>query len=411
MKNAPMGRTKNEILVGGFNAVNELFTEEIDFKYIADNGVDFILMTYLHDEKSEWNVRMMEKYGVKAFFYDTILNGSDPRTLTDDVIREASAPYINSPAFLGFGIIDEPSDPVFPRLGAEVDAIKRVYPDALFHINLLPWYAFNDTKRFYQYLNGFANYVDINHISTDDYPLWRNPEDGTLSTSNVYYLGVNCSAEVARDHEREHWGYIYSFSGTAERGYRIFTENDLSFQAFSMMTFGVSKFLYFCFDVTGYKGKPNDAPGLPFCMRDYNRGKTELFDYSKRLNVKLHALSDVFCKYTWRKTGAVLCDGKNEGFLKGIAPYDFDRMKEIKSNVGIAVGYFEETDANGEAFMLMNASEVSEGITAEVSFKLPYDKKVTVYMNSAAASLKPDQNGVYTVSIAPGMGAFITAKR
>ena len=125
-----MGRKKNEILVGAFNALNEYYTEEKDFQIIAASGVDFILMAYLHDEKSDYNLSMLEKYGIKAFIYDVTLNTSDPATLTDETVLKLSAPYRHSPSFLGFGIIDEPAEEIFPHLGAEVRAIRHAIPDA-----------------------------------------------------------------------------------------------------------------------------------------------------------------------------------------------------------------------------------------------------------------------------------------
>ena len=76
----------NEILVSG--GINELCSEELDFRLMQENGSDYILMAYLHDEKSKFNLRMLEKYGIKAFFYDTELNGTPVKDLTTEKILE-----------------------------------------------------------------------------------------------------------------------------------------------------------------------------------------------------------------------------------------------------------------------------------------------------------------------------------
>lgn len=396
----------NEILVSG--GINELCSEELDFRLMQENGSDYILMAYLHDEKSKFNLRMLEKYGIKAFFYDTELNGTPVKDLTTEKILDASADYRRSPAFLGFGIIDEPPAEKFYDIGRRVDAYRAAVPEALCHVNLLPWYAFNDDKLFKRYLHGFTNYVDINHVSTDDYPLWQQP-DGSFTTNSCFYRGLMLSACEARDCGREHWGYLYSYSKTAERGYRVLTQEDLFFEAYSHLLFGVSKYSYFCFDVTGFRGKRDD-PSLPYCMRNHNRDKTELFDYSKVLNEYLHALSPVFCKYTWKDANCVLCDNKNERFLKALLPYNKTALKDVHANVGLGIGTFDKTEGNGRAFVIMNASEVTDRTTADVSFKVPKARTVTLYLAGKSERLKPDEDGTYRCTLAPGMGAFLTAE-
>ena len=405
-----MGRKKNEILVGAFNALNEYYTEEKDFQIIAASGVDFILMAYLHDEKSDYNISMLEKYGIKAFIYDVTLNTSDPATLTDETVLKLSAPYRHSPSFLGFGIIDEPAEEIFPRLGAEVRAIRHAIPDALFHINLLPWYAFNDTDVFRSHLRKFAETVEINHISTDDYPLWQQ-EDGSLTTNASYYTGLNTSAQIASAFGREHWLYIDTFSRVSERGYRVHSREDLYFQAYSGLTFGACKILYFVFDITGYHGVPKEIPGAPYGMRDYARGVTELYGYGKELADRLHALSDVYSRYSWKHTEAVFCNGKNEEFLKGIPAYTENRIVVEQTNTGLAVGSFDETDGDGFAFMVMNASEVSENITSNVTFRVPDAATLTAHIGNTSVRLLPDSEGLYRMAIAPGMAIFLTGTK
>lgn len=404
---SPIGRKKNEILVGAFNALNEYYTEEKDFQLLAASGVDFVLMSYLHDEKSDYNLSMLEKHGIKAFFYDSKLNSSDPATLTDEMVLSLSEPYRHSPSFLGFGIIDEPADEIFPRLGAEVKAIRHAIPDALFHINLLPWYAFNDTEVFRKHLKNFADTVEINHISTDDYPLWLQ-KDGSLTTNDCYYTGLNTSAQMARDYGREHWLYIDTFSRVSERGFRVHTREDLFFQAYSGLTFGACKILYFVFDITGYHGVPKETEGAPYGMRDYARGVTELYGYGKDLADSLHALSDVYSRYSWKHTEAVLCNGKNEKFLEELPVYTENRIVIEQTNTGLAIGSFDETDADGSAFMVMNASEISENITANVVFRVPGAETITAHIGATSVRLMPDSEGLYRMAIAPGMANFLT---
>ena len=62
---------KNRIHGGAWNGVNELETVEKDFQEIAKSGMDFIIMTYMHDKKSEQNLAWAEKYNVNILMWDT----------------------------------------------------------------------------------------------------------------------------------------------------------------------------------------------------------------------------------------------------------------------------------------------------------------------------------------------------
>lgn len=59
----------------------------------------------------------------------------------DQAVKELVEACGNSPAVLGYYIMDEPGSPAFPALAQAVSAVKKYAPGKLAYINLFPSYA------------------------------------------------------------------------------------------------------------------------------------------------------------------------------------------------------------------------------------------------------------------------------
>lgn len=127
---------------------------------------------------------LCEKLGLAAIMAPT--KGEEPwfgkwREMSDEEIDQTVKQMVeaagNSPAVLGYFIMDEPGAPAFPALAKAVAAVKKYAPGKLAYINLFPSYATVGapdksqlgTATYTEYLERFVNEVQPQIISYDNY--------------------------------------------------------------------------------------------------------------------------------------------------------------------------------------------------------------------------------------------------
>jgi len=255
--------------------------------------------------------------GLKAIIQDARMPLSisgNPTALTN--LRAIVKEYKHHPALMGYFVTDEPGAEAFGGL-AEVSAeLKRLDPDRIAYINLLPSYATSDlnatpsqlqTDSYDRYLGLFIQKVKPDVLSWDFYHFMKNGDRpgflGNLYAAQRAVGGLQPPIPF--------WQIVLS----VEHGpYRALTEAELRFEAMQTLVFGGSGLVYFTY------WQPND-PSFKWSNSIRNRDGTPgpLYQPVKNVNAEVKTLA----KYLFGaklistfQSGTVPADGRpNDGFV------------------------------------------------------------------------------------------------
>ncbi|PWM47236.1 MAG: hypothetical protein DBX47_00970 [Clostridiales bacterium] len=368
-KYGPLG--KDDIAMCAWMAIHGHFAVEDDFKMLAENGIEFILMDYVHGEdKFKDQLRWAEKYGVRAYIHDYNLNRIE--NLTVEEIISYTSEYINSPVFLGNDVIDEPGAEVMQQLSARTVNYKKALPEYDMHINLLPNYAFGTESDFEDYVQTYLETIHADHISTDVYPLMTI--HGKKQTKPNYFEGVYYTAKTARDNNLSHWVYIQLLTGMDNRAPDMV---DLRFQAYVCLAFGAGKIMYYTYDVPGYTGEKQYNREV-YGMRNYAHEYTELWDYAQVVNEEIILYADEYKKYSYEDS-FTLRAGDIPAYVEHVGEYNSNEL-EITSDQSLLIGVFKKKVGDGKMYIITNASEPSLRLKANITVKPINNKKIKTFV-------------------------------
>lgn len=397
----------DKILFGGFNGITETDAVEDDVRALADAGIDIIYMTWLRDEgsRSAEQLEWLEKYGVKSWINDYILNSELEKGISPSTARKMASEYMASPAFAGNYLLDEPSCDRFPALKKICGAYHDIFPDKSMYVNLLPNYApascYPDGS-FREYVAEYCRQFDTPMVSQDSYPI--NIENGAKVINRDYFEGLNVTAEAARDYGRRHELYIYSTCDNINDCKRYLPSiSDLRFEAYSSLAYGAKTLSYFCFDT------PPCAKRSPsYAMRKLGHA-TELYYRGKELTREIGLLSEIYVKYRWIKACSVKANGSSGAALPEEAIRD-GYIEEIASNGDLLVGVFESADAQkaSRAYMIVNVCDINKPAQADISIKPAEsvglgiygggERPVTIYSGGRANTVIPAFTGLFVTA-------------
>lgn len=397
--------SKNQIAIGAFIAIsNNSYATEDDFKMIADCGIDFIILDYVHgDEKSRQCLYWAEKYGIKVIIHDYELNALSP--FTEEKVKELTSAYSKSPAFAGNNLLDEPRFSAFSNIESKMNIYTKILPEYDMHVNLFPNYGAAFMGISYEdYIRRFVQIVtDTKHICQDTYPLLSTNQ--TRFIKNDYYEGLQVTANAAKEQNLDHWIYIQTMTGVEPDVYPDLA--DLRFQAYACLSYGASKIIHYCYDVPGYSPGQGVSAQV-YAMRDYGHNYTKLWDYGQILHTELSVISQIYATYAYQNTSAYKTND-SPAYLNNVNSFSSQTMSILNSNTSLLIGSFEKENGEHKAYMLTNAGEPSEKQSATVTFSIPDTTNITIYNDGICEDMQ-SQNGIYTITIKPCSGTFITIK-
>ena len=436
---------RNIIEIGGYNGITEEYTdrttgqtvyaEEEDFALLAELGVDVIYMTYqpqygapeVYNQYLDW----LDEYGVQAYIRDVELNEvlmryvEDEIDLTDETAVAAAAAeirplverYSSRPLFKGNFLIDEPQPAVISTYAACAQLYQLIFPEYYMYVNLLPNYGVqSDTGSdfaYRYYLTQFVTGFDVPYLEQDNYPIHTRTAGTEIVRyvqSTTYYSGLCLPATFARDNGRTYGNYIWTTKNlvsTENRNYAP-SVSDLRFEAFNAMAFGAAHINLFC------ASTPPAQMGAGQGVID-NSQKTEgLWENTVQVLSEVRALSEVFPRYLWRDA-ACFRAGESTGYAADMAvtltaSYE-NWLTDLASDTDLLIGLFEEANTDGQAFMLVNNCEITSNASTTVTFRLPGAASVTAYVGTSVTTLTPDADGLYTLTLEPGQGGFVTVEK
>ena len=212
------------------------------------------------------------------------------------------AKYLTHPAIVGVVGWEEPNEDTISTDG--LDAIEEAFKasrgsigrdDLEFFVNFLPRWGDNSTD-FDGYLDGYADKLDNQSISLDDYALVRNSSDA-LYIRKSYFETLAVATAKAKAEGVPFWYTLLSCAHQTEDTkyhYTAPTAEEIRWQMAVGMAFGAQ-------NLTHYTYTSHDTTNYTSTMVEYGTfEKTALFDTIAGVNAEYLAWDAIYRNYAWQ---------------------------------------------------------------------------------------------------------------
>ncbi|MCQ2449315.1 MAG: hypothetical protein MJ132_03905 [Clostridia bacterium] len=414
----------------GFNKVFALYEGNS-----TAQGADVYETIALRSETAEKTaltaLDLCQKYNMKYWVRDWSFYGLTtlfPGQIdTDDQIKkvvtkmfDGNNKYINHPAYGGNFCHDEPSALEMDNIALQIkyynEMIKKnskVGGEA--YINLLPSYANSITSLG---CDSYSEYIDYymqtiapltGYISYDFYP-FRNANSINY-VRDQYYNNLALVAKKCKEKNVELRTFIQAKGDFT--GMRPLTGiADLRFEIYSNLAFGSREIIYYTYSSACNETNPTSDDG--YSLYDYKTGAyTWEYDAAKIVNNEIHDMEDAYMAYDWKGCMYKLADEMIENpLLANIADTmkKTKRMRIVSCTNDVLAGVFTAKDEKfscKDAYMFVNATEPSEGKTAEVTVKFEDTSHLLMYRYGKQIVVPVAGDGTYTFNLQAGEGRFV----
>ena len=241
-------------------------------------------------EQNQEILEVCEQLGLKFILPDGRITSKKADDADFDATLDAVVnDYSRYPALGGYFIVDEPSAPAFPWLGAIVGRLREKDPSRLGYINLLPTYANEGqlgAKTYEEHVDRFCTTVKPGLLSYDHYALMT---DGSLRGD--YFTNL----EIIRSQGLKHNVPTCFILQTLPHGpYRNPTEAEMWWQVNTGLVYGVKGIMYFTYWTP--PADPNWNWSHAVITREGKR--TEHYSQVKHINAALKTLGPALMKLT-----------------------------------------------------------------------------------------------------------------
>ncbi|MBP3773756.1 MAG: beta-galactosidase, partial [Bacteroidaceae bacterium] len=202
---------------------------------------------------------------------------------TADVVNR----FKHHPMVSGWFLRDEPTTHGFADLRAFRDRVLAADTTHLVYLNLLPNYVNPKalgTKDYREYVQRFADEVDLGLISYDHYPVVEDANG--LHLRDRFYENLEDVLAVSRQTGQPMWAFCLS---TAHDPYPVATREALRLEAFSNLAYGAQCIQYFTYWNPG--GTTWNFHTAPISMDGH---RTHVYYLVKDLNQEIQHLARIF---------------------------------------------------------------------------------------------------------------------
>ncbi|MBQ4065605.1 MAG: hypothetical protein IJD10_05850 [Clostridia bacterium] len=396
----------NEIILGGYGCA---YTHDAAMEALVDCGFDFMWNTAMLSDRE--TLDRYQSYGLGVFMNASYHTGRPfGYTITEEEFR-AGIPdtFADHEAVWLIDHVDEPNHNNMINLWRTGKIIsEELFPHSAYIMNMLPVYATRDhleedplyTRT---YVNAVATFTDI--LCFDHY-LYAPENDYGLGEDNnkltVWFDNLNILSSLCMEHDKDLYAIIQNIDvwHYDDPQYTVSTDM-MKFQAYTAMAFGAKSLSWF------HTGHANDF------ITDAEGNRNEMFDMLKETHDGILAMEPLYMRYT-AKSNVLLYDEKSP-IKTTMEPYkgnkDPKAMKQssltdiqVGKKNAVLIGAFEKNVGEGEAFLLVGCNNYrfnkNEKQEATVTFRAVDPNAVIIaYVNGIPSVLRPDANGVYTVTI------------
>ena len=400
---------------------------------ILAGAYNIVLESDKNVQITRWVIDMFYRNGIKSIV--CLPNWTNNENYALDYLPDFS----NHEGFAGFNMWDEPlpSEADLNTVAEYAEWYKEVYADVAgiepFMINLNPSYCpYLGTNGYYgsytEYIKAYCDIVlskfnDTNYekfLSVDTYPIKR---DGTLRDTFLYDMAV------LKAYAMEYSTHMHvalqgcGWDDTPTDGKRADydtapTEEQMRLQMYTALAFGADSLSWWAYH-------PLDIVVEAPLNKDGTT--TEVYNSIQSVNNELSTFGSLYKNYTWK--GVVMSNPSEGGFLGIGKDAQYQAYKKVKdesvfskyllsanntdsfssidgSGSNHIVSIMEDADGN-EAFVAVNYSAVKNNKTLALTLKGKLDgAQYAIYKNGAMETVTIGTSG-YTLTLAPGEGAFI----
>jgi hypothetical protein len=325
----------------------------------------------------------------------------------DQAVKELVEACGNSPAVLGYYIMDEPGTPAFPALAQAVSAVKKYAPGKLAYINLFPSYATVGAPdksqlgaaSYTEYLERFVQEVKPQILSYDNYMVQYSDDLKDKTKAAIYYADLLEVRRVAQKYSLPFWNIVSS--NQIRKQTTIPSPANMAFQAFTTLAAGGRGVSWFKYYQGGYAYAPIDKVDE----------KTPTWRYLQAVNHQLRTLGPIMNRLT--STGVFFTSPppvENLPLLPGKV------VQEVQSTASprgftdakppIMVGEFQDEQGH-DWVMLVNLS-LERSANIKIATAKVYKTKEVVSAEDGRLLPFDEQNGHWLLA---GHGLLIKLKR
>lgn len=338
--------------------------------------------------------------------------------------------------FGGIMLTDEPSYYSVGRIKKIVEylhseEIRRIKPDLNLYASMLPMYTYlsayhpnyidekyNQTIQFNEERKqAYSYYIDLcadamGEFCTDYYSLGR---DGWLSPA--FYQNMEMMAEHAKE-----GGYPISITllsnrmdtqynpvtGRGKTAYRVPSYEDMRFQVYSALAFGVQRIGYYTF---WQHYSESNAEMYPKAMINYDPSeecgyrKTEIYYAVKEINEEVHRIDHIFMRYQWQGCKVVRTSrDRNIRLIQG--GYEDSCLKQITASRDLLAGCFENPEDGHKGYWIVNAQNPYRYEVNDVALTFE-DAKNILYYRKGREYEAVLEDGHFRIRLGVGEGIFV----
>lgn len=273
------------------NEDGSLNTQRLDENKEA--GMNLIVVQF----DSETNKKVLEycaKIGIRCTVYDhrinNVLYSEQLPENWEEQIKAVVDDYKDYPSMYYYGICDEPGEDRFERIRMITQYLEELDPARRQYVNHFP----QESENMY---DKFMKEVGTEILSYDRY-VFRETEDGKPEdTPEIFYMNLEYARNVGLKYEVDYMAILLlteHYATSYTRKYRYLTKEDLSWQAYTALAYGVSEVSYF----TYWTPAPEEdsqfiySEGMISADGKKNQHYYDVQDIMKRFTVIANALVD-----------------------------------------------------------------------------------------------------------------------
>ncbi len=367
---------------------------------------------------------------------DMISKESDFKSVIENIFGSTtgSKSYLTSSAYAGHFAADEPT-----YKGKDLTAVKyqtNYYNAQMNTLGVEGEMLVNLFGAFYAKTNGFlgignydyTDYIEsylenggktLGYFSWDNYPFVdsaKETESGSAANHlSTYLYNYEYLAGVAKTNNMELRNMVQAMGdGTGVR--ELTGADDLRFQIYSGLAFGVKEFTYYQYSNSSTRNDKTTG----FLYEYSTQETTETYDWAKEVNNEVHAIEGALDEYQWSKS-YVIDNGATNEMISGMTSAVKTNSTKIAMSTGgdILASEFtakQSDNINTNAYMFVNVEyDNASGSEKIVDGSVKKDVAVTFPSGTTALSIYqggkqkivPISDASYTFSIGGGEGVFV----
>ncbi len=403
----PVYEDNKEMMIGGWDAPINTFE---DYKLAKDMGLTFMFLDELFVKRGTQAytdvLNWCDQIGLKTII--TVGNAANSEGAAESW-KADKTDYSKYPAVTAINYWDEPYFSNIARIAELTDEHIAKYGDKIdIFANLYPNSA-TSTFEGHSYTEYVAEYVDKvlskvgeghRYLSADLYPLDKRNGQSVLRSN-----WLNCIETIAMQAKRVNAIPHFFIQATEHYTYRAVTEEDMRWQFYVYMTYGVKAFTYFTYRNSVLDDFSNSCVDEKQSCKVYPQ-----YYMAQTVNQEMLAFDHVYLNFDWNGTMPIIgtenTDGYNLNFDGLTQPLTkVDALSFVTATQDTLVGQLKDQSGN-DGLIVVNFTDPAYGLRDTVELTFESASKVRIYRKGVAKDYQVVDNKL-EIELGVGEGVFM----